>query len=1419
MPPPRAASGNAALTARLYLGRQHQAAEARYTMPEGDGQEIPSSVATTPPAVTQRLPSARPIDHRWDRSRGIIFNDVRRTVAVDHTWCRGNGITFAATPPSSRSYATRPLFQSPERHKPPPPMSRQESLVNNPNKVPTFSAPPQTEQVQKLAELEKEKAAVERKLAESRSEYGRLQQYLKSEIARTQQLVEDAQRMLQSKNMELKASQQKQNTARNELEAIRREERAIPGELLELRMRVAKIPSMELAVNEAKEKINKVNQQKENQARQHSKELLEQKHRLDRQRDAEVQDVMRGREARKTDRRTYEDYRQVYEDSRVATNAVSDHGVHLEKMGYAGFWFLDKQPSISAQMKKYDPWFERKYPKLQEKFEQHLRDLRDAAEQSGQAIKNLRTEQVLMQEAVSASSHASRIQTRWHRLRQTRSKLARTDVLHWVLNEQPLRSRRFDNMTDVKRLLKSIERDRRNPALVSSHQRELDLLDSSRAQLDMLLQYHVKVRDGEALRALLTDSLEEKEAFIRASRADQLIKEALKMWRKFLETNQVNDADGDVSRADLRTVRTGFVNNRLEVFTRLAKHETLVRKRSMLEQRLDVVPAQREAKLDADIRERIALKNVEERRALQSLGIGSSRTSSFARPLRIPSRAPRNVPVESSPAPAAVSFLPAGQTSLPQPPLSAIAAIQIAIANLKKRRSQISPVDPERKEIDARLLALRLDAINANIATLKAKRISLRASAPNSPQLNVIDRELKKLIASKALNPRKRRGRAEPQSQAQGQSEEGGSASQDGEGVTTPQQPSALNLQPTSAKQAAHLGWPFTHRLFHTAGSRLSSGAEDTSTHSRASSGTDPFYYLLGDVGHRTMDVIAADSPLPTSHASTQTTQLCSSDMKSGEAKSSNDVGGAQPGEIGHKPATSEDRSQVITSSVMPLPTTTPHGASSDSAEDAAPSSEEVNSEDEVTLTYQIPAVDYRNAVIASRNTNAAFWTYKLYKNPNGEAPKVHFCTNFKTAEEQAQKFLNEPVIGFDIEWEPFTRKAASGIKDNVSLIQIATQDKIGLFQIARFAGDTAEQLMPPSLRQLLESDQTVKAGVNITGDARRMEQYLGVKMRGQFELSHLYKVVTFSNEPRKVNKKMLSLAAQVQEVLLLPLKKDDVRISTWAKQLNAQQVEYSASDAYAGFRLFHALDAKRKKMVPRPPLPAFHELHEPLVLGDGTVLTARPPARKPGTATAAAVKADELDDEAEEEYFDTVESFYTADSFDTPDESSQQITYPALPQLEDLSLLDAQSEQSPFNDSRVEATEGQPAAVVPNRTRAAPASTKRSTPSSPEVERAESWVSSWKAGVPAERTVKCGPAPLRAWHLWHEQSFDIKHVASLVGDPPLAPVTIASYVLQVIKEENLPFDAERVKEALDLMPSSVLWRYQKILDTVRARA
>ncbi len=454
-------------------------------------------------------------------------------------------------------------------------------------------------------------------------------------------------------------------------------------------------------------------------------------------------------------------------------------------------------------------------------------------------------------------------------------------------------------------------------------------------------------------------------------------------------------------------------------------------------------------------------------------------------------------------------------------------------------------------------------------------------------------------------------------------------------------------------------------------------------------------------------------------------------------------------------------------------------------------------------LTYRVSPEDYRKAVIASQNTSAAFWSYKLYKNRKGQTPTIRYCTTFEQAETQAKHFLEEPIVGFDLEWEVGSSPGKSSIQNSVSLIQIASEDKIGLFHLSLFKGETPEQLLPPSLRTLLESKNIAKAGVNVAGDARRLQQCLDVNIAGYFELSHLYRIVMYSetNLP-EVNRKLVKLATQVQDVLLLPMYKGQVRTSAWSRRLKLDQLDYAASDAYSGFQLYQALNAKRKNMTPMPPVPAMWEDDMPLVLGNGQKVfaSAYSGKRKARMPVEKAVEEAE-DDDDDEEYFDAVEEF------DDPQIGSSHsaglplsgisVVYPTLPPAESVddaepAIVSTGSRSRPTGSAR-----------PPN---------SRQPPPSAEISHAEQWATTWKASLPPEYNLRASHSKLRAYHLWHQQSLSCSQVATLLRNPPLSIITVANYVLDVVRDENLPYQTDRAKAVLVLLPDSVHGRYHKIL-------
>lgn len=531
---------------------------------------------------------------------------------------------------------------------------------------------------------------------------------------------------------------------------------------------------------------------------------------------------------------------------------------------------------------------------------------------------------------------------------------------------------------------------------------------------------------------------------------------------------------------------------------------------------------------------------------------------------------------------------------------------------------------------------------------------------------------------------------------------------------------------------------------------------------------------------------------------------------------------------------------------------------SNDSSEESSSEAEEEQQEEEhVLLTYQIPTETLRIAMTASPSSGAAYWRHDLYRGPLDQKISMHYCKNIEVSERVAKYFVGEKVLGFDIEWKP-NASTNDGIRGNASLIQLASEDRIALFHIALFKGNTIDELLPPTLKKIMESPDITKAGVAIRGDCTRLQKHLGIESKGIFELSHLYKLVRFSaTEPKKVNKVLVSLARQVEEHLQLPLSKGPVRESDWSKALLYEQMLYAASDAYAGFRLYDALEAKRKKLKPTPPRPEHAELNMPIRLATSVkVVTAqKSSAVVPDEDSSNAEEDFETAPEDAEESEDGIETPSTDGSSEADDlsdtefvPSTRRIGRVRLPSSHprqensagNSSEGDTSSKSSDSTDGeittrtkrvgRLRLSKSSPSALraLPaeeaekpqglTRPKRAPKPTPATVaPKSAEYLRAEAWVEEWRTSLPEQRKPRASAPKLKAYALWHSQSLGLGDVAAHLRDPPLAISTVSSYVLTTILLESLPFDAVRIKEPLGKLPRHVVQtRYKSILKKMK---
>jgi len=216
------------------------------------------------------------------------------------------------------------------------------------------------------------------------------------------------------------------------------------------------------------------------------------------------------------------------------------------------------------------------------------------------------------------------------------------------------------------------------------------------------------------------------------------------------------------------------------------------------------------------------------------------------------------------------------------------------------------------------------------------------------------------------------------------------------------------------------------------------------------------------------------------------------------------------------------------------------------------------------------------------------------------------------------------------------------------------------------------------------------------------------------------------------------------------------------------EQVVYAASDAYAGFRLFRELEKARTMMIPTPPRPALWELDQPIILGNGERVGQARTKRKIAAITTSEVENQPPSLSVDEEQAlndEEDEAAAEAGADDMEDDNDQN----------ELESLDVDTE---------------PAAVVKH-------------------EAAEQWLEQCQSGLP-QRYV-------RAYALWQVQGLELQQVAEAMREPPLARTTVASYVLEVVKSDRLPYEPARLQAALDVLPSVGHWRYKSLMQKTRS--
>lgn len=427
------------------------------------------------------------------------------------------------------------------------------------------------------------------------------------------------------------------------------------------------------------------------------------------------------------------------------------------------------------------------------------------------------------------------------------------------------------------------------------------------------------------------------------------------------------------------------------------------------------------------------------------------------------------------------------------------------------------------------------------------------------------------------------------------------------------------------------------------------------------------------------------------------------------------------------------------------------------------------------TFPYKMTEELFQEAREADSGSPESYWSHTLYRNVEGKKVTVHYCKSKHTTERVIKNyFLDKKVIGFDIEWKAEATKK-QGAKQNVSLVQIASEERIALFHIAQYTSDNISDLVSDSLKKLMEDPNITKVGVSIRADCTRLRNFLNIDAKGIFELSHLYKLVKYSSSKdfKSINKRLVSLATQVDEHLHLPLFKGEVRSSDWSKALKLDQILYSASDSYAGIVLYDILEIKRKALDPTPPRPFHAELNQPIRLAEGEEIP--------------------VDEAAEElEPVDTTPS--------NPIRKRKSKPYPiSSTTLESEVEISSEDSDADFQPSQeLKSRSSLPTTRSKSTTKP---SAKPQPPKSPLLVTAEDQGSNYRNKTSSStRPHRATFANLRTYFLWSQNpELSLEEIAVLLRDPPLQTRTVASYILEAVKLEELPYEQGRLKDVLKL--------------------
>ena len=151
-------------------------------------------------------------------------------------------------------------------------------------------------------------------------------------------------------------------------------------------------------------------------------------------------------------------------------------------------------------------------------------------------------------------------------------------------------------------------------------------------------------------------------------------------------------------------------------------------------------------------------------------------------------------------------------------------------------------------------------------------------------------------------------------------------------------------------------------------------------------------------------------------------------------------------------------------------------------------------------------------------------------------------------------KLGGHTLLGFDTETRPAYKKGESY---RPSLLQLANENEVFIFQLKHLG-------LAKPLRRILADASIIKAGVGLDYDIRELKKLAPFKAAGFMDLADIAKKTGIKNHGLR------GLAAVLLGVRIAK----GAQTSNWAKDVLApHQIQYAATDAWVGRKLYLALD------------------------------------------------------------------------------------------------------------------------------------------------------------------------------------------------------------------------------------------------------